>query len=234
MRKKRVALLSSMNPSWFEKKILNFLIVEGFDVIIPLSRKEDQEYLQKGFSKSDFENIHFFNCDFRNLEDSQIFQTYLFEKWYPLDAAFINFDQKANNQSIEELSTSEVADLYLNNILPCFNISKCILPLLNEDDSKVLLFRVIKACIEDNLDYSNQIINSCNKVLASCIEKEFGTNQVAINKFELHISSESSNDFEEVEPISDFVIVFENILEFLNSGNRIKEKFRISKSEKCM
>ncbi len=214
----KVALVASMQPSCFEKKLVRILLEKEFEIVLPLKKEEDEYFLKKDLSPVDLEKIHVFNCDFSNEEESQLFQTYLFETWYPLDAIFVNFYQHNQELKINDLTNKNLEDLFSQGIVPSFNFCKCILPLVHEKDSKVLVFSVSHQEEYRSQDFGNRMVRSCREILLDSIKKERQEIGPPIDNVEILIGKKWAEKKEKLEESATFSTIFEKVENYILTG----------------
>ena len=207
-----------MQPSCFEKKLIKLLLDKDFEIILPLRKEEDEYFLKKDLSDLNLEKIHVFKCDFSIEEDAQLFQTYLFESWYPLDAIFVNFFQHQQELKINDMTNKNLEDLFGQGIVPSFNFCKCVLPLVNEKKSKVLVFSVSQKDQYRSQDFGNRMVRSCREILLDCIKKERQEAGPPIDNLEILVGKEWLEKQETKEGDLKLNKVFEKVENYLHTG----------------
>lgn len=207
-----------MQPSCFEKKLIKLLLDKDFEIILPLRKEEDEYFLKKDLSDLNLEKIHVFKCDFSIEEDAQLFQTYLFESWYPLDALFVNFFQHQQELKINDMTNKNLEDLFGQGIVPGFNFCKCVLPLVNEKKSKVLVFSVSQKDQYRSQDFGNRMVRSCREILLDCIKKERQEVGPTIDNLEILVGKEWLEKQETKEGVLKLNKVFEKVENYLHTG----------------
>lgn len=207
-----------MQPSYFEKKLVKILLEKGFEIVLPLRKEEDEYFFKKDLENSELEKIYVFNCDFSIEEDAQLFQTYLFETWYPLDAVFVNFYQHNEELKINDLSNKNLEDLFSQGIIPSFNFCKCVLPLVNEKDSKVLVFSVSHQEEYRSQDFGNRMVRSCREILLDSIKKERKEIGPPIDNIEILIGKKWVEQKSNLEGSATFSRIFEKVENYLQTG----------------
>lgn len=207
-----------MQPSCFEKKLIKLLLDKDFEIILPLRKEEDEYFLKKDLSDLNLEKIHVFKCDFSIEEDAQLFQTYMFESWYPLDAIFVNFFQHQPELKINDMTNKNLEDLFGQGIVPSFNFCKCVLPLVNEKKSKVLVFSVSQKDQYRSQDFGNRMVRSCREILLDCIKKERQEVGPPIDNLEILVGKEWLEKQETKEGDLKLNKVFEKVENYLHTG----------------
>jgi len=214
----KVALVASMQPSCFEKKLVKILIEKEYEVVLPLRKEEDEYFLKKDLTNTELEKVHVFRCDFSKEEDAQLFQTYLFELWYPLDAIFVNFYQHQPELKINDMTNKNLEDLFSQGIVPSFNFCKCILPLVHEKDSKVLVFSVSHQEEYRSQDFGNRMVRSSREILLGSIKIERQKIGPPIDTIEILIGKKWAEKKEKLEESAAFSTIFEKVENYLLTG----------------
>lgn len=216
-----------MNPCCFEQKLLDFLLEREYDVILPLSREEDEKFLKQDLEEEVLNRVHVFRCDFSNLDDAQMFQTYLFERWYPLDAVFVNFYHHYPEVKVLDLSNEFMTGLLSQGIIPSMNFLQCVYPMINSKGANVLLFSIAKEAESRSADFANKMIRSMKAILREIIIAENDNPLIKIGHFDILIPSPECKD--ELEEMSEVKLarVFSNITDFLEQGALFRERFHL-------
>lgn len=131
MNSNRVVVYATLNPDSVDFRLLEVLLVGKYDLILPVKKAKDEQIIRNGLEIASTARLHFFECDFAIVEESQRFQEYLFENWFPLHLVITQFRRCLPSLRIDEMETSDVRDLFDQSLVTSFHFYKCVSPLLD-------------------------------------------------------------------------------------------------------
>ncbi|WP_026955004.1 hypothetical protein [Algoriphagus vanfongensis] len=200
-----VAIYATLHPKELDIVLLKYLLSENYDVVLPIRQKHDEVLFVGQLTPEELHKVHFFACDFTEMEDAQNFQSFLLDNCYPIQTLLVNFNQRFADLSLEDLLTEDVNQVFQEGFIPSFHFSKAILPLLDSKFSKALLIDQMAKTESASRRFSNHFLRSSTRILLENIKKE--NPGIILQKLEIEDSKKTEkNDFSaEVDFVKSFL-----------------------------